>query len=56
MPTVHEIDVRDEQNRVIHFRVQVGPGNQVSCWTTEVEGGTLTLPELFAACVQRKTR
>jgi hypothetical protein len=47
---VVHVDVKDEKGRVVTYIVQVGPSNSVSCWTADAPGGTITLPQLFAAC------
>lgn len=49
------IEVPDEAGRVVQFRVQV-TATKVSAWTDTHEGGSLTIPELFALCVQAKAR
>lgn len=49
------IEVPDEAGRVVNFRVQV-TATRVSCWTDLHDGGSLTIPELFAHCVQAKAR
>lgn len=55
-PQVHEIDVRDSENRTVSFRVQVGPGAKVSCWTTDAPGGSITVTQLFALCAQQSAK
>jgi len=47
---VFELPHRDEDGREITYFVQVGPLNRISCWTETAPAGSLTIPQLYAAC------
>ena len=53
MSRVHTIPMKDEEGRTVVFSVQVDEkAGRISCWYEGSEGGSISLPQLFAACVK----